>query len=72
MSFEERRKSGDRRRQKLGPPEGIAERRINVERRMFDMFSPDSGEEAGAGLHAVVREGIRLPEAGVLAEPALA
>ena len=62
MGFEERRKVGDRRRQKQGPPEGMVERRVNVERRMFDMLLPAEGGDTASGLRTMVREGIRAPE----------
>lgn len=39
----ERRKKSQRRHVDLGPPSGILERRVNIERRLFS-FGPDSGE----------------------------
>jgi hypothetical protein len=40
----ERRQSSQRRHVDLGPPAGIAERRINIERRLFNLGT-DRGEE---------------------------
>lgn len=40
----ERRKNSQRRHADLGPPPGIAERRVNIERRLFNI---DFGQLAG-------------------------
>ncbi len=40
----ERRQSSQRRHVDLGPPAGITERRINIERRLFNLGT-DCGEE---------------------------
>lgn len=39
----ERRKDAQRRLSDFGPPQGVAERRINIERRLFNLsFDPGS------------------------------
>ncbi len=46
-SSKERRKGGQRRHVDSGPPSGIGERRINIERRLFNL-SIDCGGDWGA------------------------
>lgn len=43
-SSSERRKHAQRRHVDIGPPDGVGERRINIERRLFNLGT-DSGEE---------------------------
>ena len=45
-SSKERRKGGQRRHVDSGPPSGIVERRINIERRLFNL-GLDSGGDWG-------------------------
>lgn len=37
QSSNERRKEAQRRLSDFGPPHGVAERRVNIERRLFDL-----------------------------------
>lgn len=69
MNLTERRASADRRLTNLGPPSGSGERRLNMERRIFDIgvLSADSRQPSASARRIVIREGLRsgtsdLPE----------
>jgi len=44
----ERRQKAQRRHADAGPPQGIAERRINIERRLFNIDFGQAGSRSGA------------------------
>lgn len=65
MNLTDRRGVVDRRSARLGPPEGMLERRLNMERRIFDYgtFSMNPHFPVTASAHAVRREGLSaIPE----------
>ena len=56
-SKNERRKIAQRRHVDLGPPTGIGERRINIERRMFNQGIDSGGEWLSGAQHGSARKG---------------
>ena len=56
-SNNERRKSAQRRHVDLGPPAGIGERRINIERRLFNLSIDRGGEWFAGAQHESARKG---------------
>lgn len=59
MDLVDRRRADDRRLANLGPPTGLSERRLNVERRIFDLgpLVAKTRFPAGTTQRTIVREG---------------
>jgi hypothetical protein len=66
MDLTDRRRADDRRLANLGPPIGLGERRLNMERRVFDLgLSVTSARlPVGTASRTIIREGLRetVPE----------
>jgi hypothetical protein len=61
MNLTDRRRSSDRRLTNRGPSLGVVERRVNMERRIFDfgLSSMTVGVSLASDQHTIVREGLR-------------
>lgn len=66
MNLTDRRGAKDRRSTNFGPPSGQDERRLNMERRIFDVgsFAAEARFPFGNGRRTIIREGLRasLPD----------